>query len=149
MYLKKSCTLAEILCVCVRGNEIITTHYFNERWFCKYLYSSLTKGKSFVYFIFCFSVCHEPNPYASVTPSSHWSYWKLKILDSLCFRVKEFSETSQLFLFSCIEVAVSFNRLLPESTDLVIEQVVNRRALQVHTAPTPSQHSSESSKMCD
>jgi len=46
-------------------------------------------------------------------------------------------------------VAVGFNLLLPESTDLVIEQVVNRRALQVHTAPTPGQHSSESSKMCD
>lgn len=71
------------------------------------------------------------------------------MLDSLCLRVKEFSETSQLFLFSFIQVAVSLNPLLPESTDMVIEQVVNRRALGIHTAPTPGQHSSESSKMWD
>lgn len=55
---------------------------------------------------------------------------------------------SQLFLFSCIQVAVSVNLFLSGSTDLVIEQVGNRRALQVLTPPTPSQHSSESSKTC-
>jgi len=46
-------------------------------------------------------------------------------------------------------VAVSLNPLLPESTDMVIVQVVKRRALWIHTALTPSQHSSESSKMWD
>lgn len=76
-------------------------------------------------------------------PTGNGECWALPARPVL----KLFSEASQLFLFTCVQEAVSSN-LLPESADLVAEQVVTGKALQVHTAAAPSQHSSEGSEMC-
>lgn len=111
-----------------------------------------SKGQRFSVQVFCFFffIFHKPNPYVSVTLIFHRNYLKLRILDGLSCRIKEFSETSvsqDVNSVLVMQVTVSFNLLLPESMDLVIEWVVNRRALEVHTAVTSGQYSSEGSKM--